>query len=104
MSSLENIYQKMMPTVTPASPTTTPIPAPAWSDPSPQMSREVAHDLNNILTLIQGYAERMMMRHGDNPALHPDLQHIKDNAKRAALVVRRATPRRAQLLPAHAAE
>ena len=104
MSSLENIYQKMMPTFTPASPATTVVTEPASSDPSPQMSREVAHDLNNILTLIQGYAERMIMRHGDNPALRPDLQLITQNAKRAALVVRRATPRRAPLLPAHLAE
>ena len=92
MSSLETIYQKMMPTLEPAS--VAPQPArQAWPEPSRQISREVAHDLNNILTIIQGYAERMMLKHGDNPALRPDLQIISENTKRAALVVRNAAPR-----------
>lgn len=59
-----------------------------------QISREVAHELNNILTIIQGYAERMIVKHGDNPALRPELQKISDNARRAVLVVRQATPRK----------
>jgi signal transduction histidine kinase len=59
------------------------------------IGREVAHELNNILTIIQGYSERAMMKNGDNPTLHRDLQVILDNAKRATLVVRRARPRSA---------
>ncbi len=93
MSSLQNIYQKMVPTLEPASAGQLPQASSAWSDPPRQISREVAHDLNNILTIIQGYAERMMLKHGDNPALRPDLQIISDNTKRAALVVRKAAPR-----------
>ena len=34
-----------------------------------------------------------MLKHGDNPALRPDLQIISENTKRAALVVRKAAPR-----------
>ena len=92
MSSLETIYQKMMPTVEPSSVSHQPT-RQVWSEPSRQISREVAHDLNNILTIIQGYTERMMLKHGDNPALRPDLQIISENTKRAALVVRKAAPR-----------
>jgi len=60
-----------------------------------QISREVAHELNNVLTIIQGYADRIILKHGDNLALRPELQVIADNARRAVSVVRRASPRRA---------
>jgi len=46
------------------------------------------------LTIIQGYAERMLMKHGDNPALRAQLQLISDNARRAVTVVREAAPRK----------
>ena|ERR1035437_3282796 len=92
MSSLDNIYQKMVPTLEPA--TLAHLhQAPPAPEPQRQIGREVAHDLNNILTIIQGYAERMMMKHGDNPALRPELQMISDNAKRAVSVVRQSTSR-----------
>lgn len=64
-----------------------------------QIAREVAHELNNILTIIQGYAERMILKHGDNPALRPELQLISQNAKRAVSVVRQASPRSAAAGP-----
>ncbi len=51
---------------------------------------DVAHDLNNILTIIRGYAERVIVKHGDNPAIRPDVQVIFDNARRAENVVRQA--------------
>lgn len=54
------------------------------------IGRDVAHELNNILTIIQGYAERMAMKYGDNPALRPDLQIISNNARRAVSVIREA--------------
>ena len=56
-----------------------------------QIGRDVAHELNNILTIIRGYADRMMLKHGDNPVLRPDLQLISENAKRAESVVRHST-------------
>lgn len=64
------------------------------SEPQRQISREVAHELNNILTVIQGYADRLMLKHGDNAALRPELQVISDNARRAVNVVRQASPRK----------
>ncbi len=63
-------------------------------EPQRQISREVAHELNNILTIVQGYADRMILKHGDNPALRPDLQLISDNARRAVSVIRQAVPRK----------
>ena len=93
MSSLENIYQKMVPALEPGTL------AQLHHEPPPpeqtrQVGREVAHELNNILTIIQGYADRMLLKHGENPALRPELQLISENARRAVSVIRQATPRR----------
>ena len=94
MSSLDNIYQKMVPTLEPAALAQL-HQAPNHTEPQSQIAREVAHELNNILTIIQGYADRMILKHGENPALRPDLQMISENARRAGAVVRKATPRKA---------
>ena len=59
--------------------------------PREQIGGDVAHELNNIITIIRGYSERMIAKHGDNPALKPDLQLIVDNARRAEKVVRAAS-------------
>jgi hypothetical protein len=90
---LENVYPKLVPTLEPAmlAPLSHETPCP---EPPRQISPEVAHELNNILTIIQGYADRMILKHGDNPALRPELQLIADNARRAVSVVRQATPRK----------
>jgi signal transduction histidine kinase len=93
MSTLDNIYQKMVPALEPAAL------AQLHHDPpqpetSRQISREVAHELNNILTVIQGYAERMVLKHGDNPVLRPELKIISENARRAVSVIRQASPRK----------
>jgi len=90
---LENTYDKVVPMLEP-----TPL-APIHHESLPPelnryVGREVAHELNNILTIIQGYAERMLMKHGDNPALRAQLQLISDNARRAVTVVREAAPRK----------
>jgi len=94
MSSLDNIYQKMVPTLEPATLAQLHHDQPT-AEPPRQISREVAHELNNILTIVQGYAERLLMKHGNNPALRPELQLISDNARRAVSVVRQASPRKA---------
>jgi len=52
----------------------------------------VAHELNNILTIILGYAERLLLRHAEDPALVPHLKLISEATKRAAIIVRDATP------------
>src|ERR1035438_5033622 len=92
MSSLDNIYQKMVPTLEPS--TLAHLHGqPPHAEPPRQISREVAHELNNILTIIQGYADRLILKHGDNPALRPDLRIISENARRAVFAIRQATPR-----------
>jgi His Kinase A (phospho-acceptor) domain len=59
-------------------------------DPARHVGPEVAHDLNNILTIVQGYADRLLLRHSANPALMPDLKLISEAARRAATVIRNA--------------
>ncbi|HEY5041821.1 MAG TPA: histidine kinase dimerization/phospho-acceptor domain-containing protein [Verrucomicrobiae bacterium] len=90
MSSLDNIYERITPPPESAALTSlhrgnAPV------ENQAHMGRDVAHELNNIITIIRGYAERMVLKHGDNPALRPDLQLISDNARRAENVVRQAT-------------
>jgi len=88
MSSLDNIYQKMVPTL--EAPTLAHLHQPAPVSEQNQIGRDVAHELNNILTIIQGYADRMIMKHGENPTLCPDLKLISNNARRAVAVIRDA--------------
>lgn len=68
-----------------------PEPVPQY-DPARHVAPVVAHELNNILTIVQGYADRLLLRHGEDPALLPQLRLISDAARRAAIVVRDATP------------
>jgi len=90
MSSLESIYEKMTPGT--GSTSFAPLhPQPPAPESSLKISREVAHELNNILTIVRGYADRLVLKHGDNPALRPELKLIADNARRAANVVRNAS-------------
>jgi hypothetical protein len=48
--------------------------------------------LNNILTIIQGYADSLLLKHGEDPALAPHLKLISKAAQRATIIVRDATP------------
>jgi len=66
------------------------------SDPGRHLSPAVAHELNNMLTIIQGYAENLLLLHGKTPALETHLHHIAEAARRATKVVRNALPRRAR--------
>lgn len=54
------------------------------------MSRDVAHELNNVLTIVRGYTERLILKHSNDPDLRPELQLILDNARRAETIVRSA--------------
>jgi len=92
MSSLNNIYQKMVPALETG--TLSHLHHEPLPEPQDQVGREVAHELNNILTIIQGYAGRMLLKHGDNPALRPELQLISENVRRAVSVVRQAASRK----------
>ena len=93
MSSLDNIYQKMVPSLESAALAQLHQNLPN-AEPARQISREVAHELNNILTIIQGYADQMIMKHGENPALRPQLELIANNARRAVSVVQKASGRK----------
>jgi hypothetical protein len=93
MSSLENIYMKLTPTLEPAALASLHHDVPDL-EPQKQIGREVAHELNNILTILRGYTDRVIIKHGQNAALRPDLQLISDNIRRAEQVIRRATPPR----------
>jgi hypothetical protein len=61
-------------------------------DPARHIAPVAAHELNNILAIVQGYADRLLLRHAQNPALMPDLKLISEAAKRAATVIRNARP------------
>lgn len=88
MSSFDNIYQKMVPSLD--SGALAQLHQPEPPPEQNQIGRDVAHELNNILTIIQGYADRMIMKHGQDPTLCPDLKLISNNARRAVAVIRDA--------------
>jgi len=48
----------------------------------------VAHDFNNMLSVILGYTELALTRVGPSDPLHIDLQHIFDAGKRSADITR----------------
>ncbi len=53
-----------------------------------QLAGGVAHDFNNLLTAINGHCDLLMMRHNKGDPDHGDLQQIRQNANRAAGLVR----------------
>ncbi|API58838.1 hypothetical protein BSL82_05555 [Tardibacter chloracetimidivorans] len=53
-----------------------------------QLAGGVAHDFNNILTAIIGYCDLMLLRHGPGDSDFDDITQIKQNANRAANLVR----------------
>ena len=95
-SSLDNIYMKMSPNFEPAALAGLHQNAPLSPEAQKQIGRDVAHELNNVLTIIMGYADRLVIKHGDNPALRPELKLISENARRAQSVVRAASQARNQ--------
>ncbi len=91
MSAYDSIYKKVAPPLESDGEASQPKGAPKY-DPARHVAPVVAHELNNILTIVQGYADRLLLRHGEDPALLPQLRLISDAARRAAAVVREATP------------
>ena len=53
-----------------------------------QLAGGVAHDFNNILTAIIGYCDLMLLRHAPGDTDFTDLNQIRQNANRAANLVR----------------
>ncbi len=53
-----------------------------------QLAGGVAHDFNNLLTAIIGFCDLLLQRHGIGDPSFADLMQIKNNANRAAGLVR----------------
>ena len=47
----------------------------------------VAHDLNNVLGIVVGYAELVLMEAGANSSIRPQLMHIMNGGQKAAAIV-----------------
>jgi hypothetical protein len=89
-SSLDSIYKKMTSSLDGNLPQTRES-SPGF-DPAKHVSPVIAHELNNILAIVQGYAERLLMRYPDDAGLQPSLKLISESARRAATIIRDATP------------
>ena len=88
-TSLDSLYKKMASSLEPGGAGHA---HEAKLDPVRHISPVVAHELNNILTIIQGYADRLLIKHGENPAFESHLKLISEAARRAATLVRSAGP------------
>ena len=66
-----------------------------------QMAGGVAHDFNNLLTAMIGFCDLLLQRHGVGDPSFSDLMQIKQNANRAAALVRQllAFSRKQALMP-----
>lgn len=66
-----------------------------------QLAGGIAHDFNNLLTAIIGFCDLLLTRHGPEDDSFPDVMQIKQNANRAANLVRQllAFSRRQTLRP-----
>ena len=66
-----------------------------------QLAGGVAHDFNNLLTAMIGFCDLLFLRHGPGDPSFADLMQIKQNANRAASLVRQllAFSRRQALQP-----
>jgi hypothetical protein len=62
-------------------------------DPARHISPKVAHELNNILTVVQGYSDCLLLLHRDDAELQPQLKRISDASRRASAIVREAMPK-----------
>ena len=59
-------------------------------DADRHISLTLAHELNNILTVVQGHADHLFVKNQENAALAPTLKKISEAAHRAAELVRTA--------------
>ena len=66
-----------------------------------QLAGGVAHDFNNVLQAIIGYSDLLLANHRPTDPAFQDIMHIKQNANRAASLVRQllAFSRRQTLRP-----
>ena len=59
-------------------------------NPARQIGTEVAQELNQLFIVICGFTDRMLMKHGANASLRPELQLIAENVRRAERVLNQA--------------
>ena len=66
-----------------------------------QLAGGIAHDFNNVLTAIIGFSDLLLANHRASDPSFPDIMNIKQNANRAASLVRQllAFSRRQTLRP-----
>ncbi|EFL90407.1 sensor kinase [Ahrensia sp. R2A130] len=66
-----------------------------------QLAGGIAHDFNNVLTAIIGFSDLLLANHRPSDPSFPDIMQIKQNANRAAVLVRQllAFSRRQTLRP-----
>jgi len=60
------------------------------SDSDRHISAALAHELNNLLTVVKGHADRLFSKYQGDAALAPNLKKISEAARRAAELVRNA--------------
>jgi signal transduction histidine kinase len=60
------------------------------TDGDRHISSTLAHELNNLLTVVQGHAERLCLKHQEDSALASNLKTISDATRRAGELVRNA--------------
>lgn len=60
----------------------------ASSAPDAAAVRRLGHDLNNVLTSIQGYAEILLEDTDASDARRPDLERLTEATRRASALVR----------------
>jgi hypothetical protein len=89
-TSYDSIYKKMSPAGDGAH-AHSPESAPEF-DPDKHVSPGIAHELNNILAIVQGYADRLRLKYANDPTLASELKSITDAARRAAIIIRDNTP------------
>ncbi|MSO76777.1 MAG: response regulator [Alphaproteobacteria bacterium] len=53
-----------------------------------QLAGGIAHDFNNLLTAMIGFCDLLLLRHKPGDQSFPDIVHVKQNANRAANLVR----------------
>jgi len=86
---MESIYKKMAESAASAGSSRESTPQ---SDSAQHIPPAVAHELNNIIAIIRGYADRLLFKHSQDPALEPQLKLISEAAKRAGIIVHDAMP------------
>lgn len=92
MSSFESLYKKMISSLEHPGAATKMADGAVDYDPARHIAPLVAHELNNILTIIQGHSDRLRLKYLADTELQPQLKLISEATKRAANVVRDATP------------